>query len=368
MTDGLEVAAFTDTYLPTVNGVTYTIAEWAERWNESYGQMNVVYPDSDHRPREHEYPISSAPFPFYPGYRAALPWIPSAVRDTDIVHAHSVFSVGAAGWVLARTQDCPLVVSYHTPMAEYADYVIPTDVGSSLFASGLSTYEQHVLGAADLVLAPSAETTRELETRLDDGASVRTLSNGVNLREFQPTDGTAFRDRYGLDGTLVGYTGRHGFEKRIEDLVRAADRLGDVTVVLGGDGPATDDLRRLADRRDVDVRFVGFLDREELPEFYAALDVFGFPSPVETEGLVALEAIACGTPVVGADAGALRSTIDDGETGYLFEPGNPAAMADRLAAALDDQSALEAGCLAHRETLSIEATLDRLVDIYRELR
>lgn len=129
MTDGLEVAAFTDTYLPTVNGVTYTVAEWARRWNGSYGLMNVVYPDSAHRPRDHEHPISSVPFPFYPGYRAALPWIPSAVRDPDIVHAHSVFSVGAAGWVLARTRDRPFVVSYHTPMAEYAEYVVPTDVG-----------------------------------------------------------------------------------------------------------------------------------------------------------------------------------------------------------------------------------------------
>jgi len=225
-----------------------------------------------------------------------------------------------------------------------------------------------VLQTADLVLAPSPETTRELERRLDGAVPVRTLSNGVNLRTFQPTDGSAFRDRYGLDGSLVGYTGRHGFEKRIDDLVRAADRLDrECTVVLGGDGPATDDLRRLARRRSVDVRFVGLLDREELPAFYAALDVFGFPSPVETEGLVALEAIACGTPVVGADAGALRSTLDEGTTGYLFEPGNPDAMADRLAAAFEDRDSLEAGCLAHRETLSVDATLERLAGIYRGL-
>ncbi len=72
----------------------------------------------------------------------------------------------------------------------------------------------------------------------------------------------------------------------------------------------------------MDVRFLGFLERDELAAFYSALDVFAFPSPVETQGLVALEANACGTPVVGANAGALSNTIVAGETGYHFESGD----------------------------------------------
>lgn len=367
MAGDLDVAAFTDTYLPTVNGVTYTISDWANRWNESFGRMKIVYPGSDHDPASYEYPIPSAPFPFYPGYRAAVPWIPDAVRDTDIVHSHSVFSVGMAGWALARAQKKPFVVSYHTPMAEYADYVVPTEIGSSLFESGLSHYEEVTLEAADLVLAPSPETKRELRFRIDGTVPIRVLSNGVNLEHFEPVDTTEFKQRYGLSGTLIGYTGRHGFEKRLEDLVHAAEQFDDVTVVFGGDGPAHDELIRVGEKAKVEVRFLGFLERRELPAFYSALDVFGFPSPVETEGIVGMEAIACGTPVVGADAGALRSTIRDGRTGYLFEPRSVPEMADALERALDDLSHLKRGCIEAREALSVDATVEELNGLYRML-
>lgn len=368
MVGELEVAAFTDSYLPTVNGVTYTVSEWADRWNRSYGRMNIVYPNSDYRPDTHEFPVPSAPFPFYPGYRAAVPWIPDDVRYPDIVHSHSMFSVGAAGWALARAQEVPFVVSYHTPMEEYADYVVPTEIGSSLFGSGLSYFESRTLEAADLVLAPSAETKQELASRIDNSVPIRVLSNGVNLGHFKEVDTTEFKHRYGLTGTLIGYTGRHGYEKRLEDLIKAAEQIQDtVTVVFGGDGPALDELVRVGEAAEIEVRFLGFLDRDELAEFYSAMDIFGFPSPVETEGIVGMEAIACGTPVVGANAGALQSTIQHGLTGYLYEPRSISSMADALQRALNNQEQLEQGCSKTRENLSVDKSIDKLSNFYLNL-
>jgi len=377
MAEGLAVTAFTDTYLPTLNGVTYTLAAWARRWNDSRGRMRVVYPASDHAPEPFEHPAPSAPFPFYDGYRAAAPWVPAAVRGADVVHSHSVFSLGVAGWLLARSRDVPFVASYHTPAAEYAEYVAPGDRGAALLGGALRRYESLVLRAADLVVVPSAETERALRRRVGSAAPLAVVSNGVDLDVFRPVDADAFERRYGLDdrdGPLIGYTGRHGREKRLGDLLGAAERLdgdaapgGDVTVALGGGGPATAELKRLAADRDVDVRFLGVLDRAELPAFYSSLDVFGFPSPVETEGLVAMEAMACGTPVVGADAGALRSTVRDGETGHRFEAGSPSAMAEALRRALADRERLASGCLDRREELSMASTLDRLESLYRRL-
>ncbi|WP_227134617.1 glycosyltransferase [Halorubellus salinus] len=368
MTENLEVAAFTDTYLPTVNGVTYTVSEWADRWNEELGQMNIVYPDSNHSPNSHEFPVPSAPFPFYPGYRAAVPWIPEEVRNADIVHSHSMFSVGIAGWVLAQALDVPFVVSYHTPMQEYADYVVPTEIGASLFGSGVSYYEAKTIEAADLVLAPSPETKRELSSRIDGSIPIRVLSNGVNLDHFAEVDTSDFKQRYDLSGTLIGYTGRHGYEKRLEDLIKAAERLEEsVTVVFGGDGPAREELSRVGDQADVDVRFLGLLERDELPEFYSALDIFGFPSPVETEGIVGMEAIACGTPVVGADAGALQSTIQDGVTGYRYEARSIPAMTNALEDALEDHDTLRDGCLEFRNQFSVSSTIQRLRSHYIDL-
>jgi 1,2-diacylglycerol 3-alpha-glucosyltransferase len=357
-----HVAAFTDTYLPTVNGVTYTIRTWRERWQNRDGRMDVVYPGAaGHDPTPGEHPVRSLPFPFYDDYHLGAPSIPDAVEDAEIVHAHTPFGVGLGGLRLARDIDRPLVASYHTPTSEYAGYLAEGWLLDAVARAG-NAYERWFLGRTDHVIAPSETARAALERRGIGPVSV--VPNGVDTDRFAPVDGSAFRARHDLpDGPLVGYTGRHGFEKRLTDLVAAADGM-DATFVLGGDGPARKTLQEEATERDADVRFLGFLDREELPAFYSALDVFAFPSPVETQGLVALEAMACGTPVVGVDSGALTETIDDGATGYHYEPGNIAGFRDALDRALAERDALSSTCRSRRGTMSVEHSVDALATVY----
>jgi glycosyltransferase involved in cell wall biosynthesis len=362
------VAAFTDTYLPTVNGVTYTIRTWRDRWHARGGRMPVVYPDGDHRPERDEHPVSSVAFPFYEGFRAAIPWIPS-LDAVDLVHAHTPFSLGLAARRLAGRRDVPLIASYHTPTAEYADYVADGRL-SRVVERVAGAYERWYMNRVDAVVVPSAPARDHLHD-LGVTVPVRIVPNGVDVDFFDPgdADGRAFRERHDLgDGPVVGYTGRHGYEKRLGDAVRALDGL-EGTVVFGGDGPARDDLESLAAERadsPTEYRFLGFLDREELPSFYAALDVFVFPSPVETQGLVALEANACGTPVVGVDSGALTETIDDGETGYRYEPGDLDGFRSAVERALDDGNDLRGSCLASRDRVSAEHAVDRLSELYAD--
>ncbi|WP_435097419.1 glycosyltransferase [Halarchaeum sp. P4] len=357
-----RVAAFTDTYLPTVNGATYTVRTWRERWQARGGRMDVVYPDADYDPEPGEHPVASLDFPFYEGYRVAVPYVPRGVVTPDVVHAHSPFSVGVAGYRYARTHDAPFVVSYHTPTSEYVEYVAP-DILTPPLERVSERWERWFLERADLVLAPSERTCEHVRD-LGVATPTEALSNGVDVEFFAPTDAGEFRERHDLpDGPLVGYTGRHGYEKRLRDLVDAAADL-DATVVFGGDGPARDDLEARAHEVGADVRFLGFLEREELPAFYSALDVFAFPSPVETEGLVALEANACGTPVVGADAGALVETIDDGETGYHFPVGDVAAFRDAIRRALAEVASLSETCLERREEVSVSRAIDQLEAAY----
>ncbi|MFB6135548.1 MAG: glycosyltransferase [Halobacteriaceae archaeon] len=362
--DRPSVAAFTDTYLPTVNGVTYTVQTWADRWRARGGWMDVVYPDADHAPEPTEHPVFSLPFPFYQGFRLAAPRIPDAVCEAEVVHPHTPFSLGVAGLRLARRRDLPVVASYHTPTAEYAEYVVP-DALTGPVRRASERWERWFFDRADVVVVPSATTRDHVRDRVGVSTPVEVVPNGVDVDRFAPVDAAEFRSRHGLEDAdrLVGYTGRHGFEKRLSDLVAAAEGL-DATVVLGGDGPAREDLQRRAAALDADVRFLGFLDREELPAFYSALDVFAFPSPVETQGLVALEAIACGTPVVGADSGALAGTVDDGETGYHFETGDPAAFRDAIRRALSERDRLAERCLDRRGELSVEAAIDHLEGVY----
>ncbi|UPV73226.1 glycosyltransferase family 4 protein [Halorussus limi] len=365
-----RVAAFTDTYLPTVNGVTYTIASWRERWERAGGRMDVVYPNADgHRPSDGEHPVGSLPLPFYDGFRLGTPKVPAAVRDAEVVHAHTPFNIGLGGLRLARKTDVPLVASYHTPTREYAAYVSPTDSVASLVGRVSEAYERWFYGRADAVLAPSSATRDHLTEEVGVDTDVEVVPNGIDTERFQPVETDDFLARHDLrdDRPLVGYTGRHGYEKRLSELVAAAADM-DVTVVFGGDGPAREDLEAQASDLGADARFLGFLEREEMPAFYSALDAFAFPSPVETQGLVALEANACGTPVVGANAGALADTIDDGETGYHYESGNIDDFRAAIRRTLTDRDDLRERCLARRDEVSVEHAVEKLRDVYDRIR
>ncbi|GAB7093147.1 glycosyltransferase [Halolamina litorea] len=366
-----SVAAFTDTYLPTVNGVTYTVQSWRDCWRERGGRMDVVYPDApDRAPEPGEYPVRSLPLPIYAGYRLGIPKIPDAVADADLVHAHTPFALGLAGLRLARAEDVPFVATYHTPTSEYASYLSSWAPVRRRTAALSRRYESWFLGQADAVIVPSASTGAYVtdELGVDDP---QVVPNGVDTDRFRPVEDTGFRERHGLpeNRTLVGYTGRHGHEKSLPEIIDACDRLDrEVTVVFGGDGPARAELEAAAAEREIDARFLGFLDREELPSFYATLDAFLFPSPVETQGLVALEAFACGTPVVGVDSGALSDTVDDGETGYHFEQGDTAGFAAAIERTLGERERLRENCLTRREAISVEGAVDRLSEIYAAVR
>jgi glycosyltransferase involved in cell wall biosynthesis len=362
------VAAFTDSYLPTVNGVTYTVRTWQERWCDRGGRMDVVYPRSEHDSEGREHPVRSLPFPFYDGYRLGVPWIPDELPDVDVVHTHTPFGVGIAGLRTARRRDVPLVASYHTPTDEYAEYLAPGPRTASGLKRASRRWERSFFDRTDLVLVPSEATRDHLRESVGVTAPTAVLSNGVDVDRFRPVDAAPFLKRHGLAGDrpLRGGTGRHRYEKRRDELVDAAADL-DVTLVFGGDGPARADLERRAEERGVDARFLGFLDREELPAFYTALDLFAFPSPVETQGLVAMEAAACGTPVVGADSGALTDTIEEGVIGYRYPSGDVEAFRTEIRRALRERERLSRACLERRASMGVEHTIDRLQGHYRTL-
>ncbi|MFB6185326.1 MAG: glycosyltransferase, partial [Halobacteriaceae archaeon] len=359
----------TDTYLPTVNGVTYTVETWRDRWHQRNGCMDIIYPKAkSYSPDENEYPVFSLRFPFYPGFRMGAPLIPESVSDADVVHSHTPFGVGYAGLRLAKRESLPFVVSYHTPIAEYTRYITPGSRESRLLRKFTQRFERWFFNRANRIIAPTEQAKNRLREDVNVTTPVKVIPNGVNIDHFKPQDPDEFLSSYSIpsDKPIIGYTGRHGFEKQLEEIIDATESL-DVRVLFGGDGPARETLEQKAREVNTDIRFLGFLDREELPLFYSTLDVFAFPSPVETQGLVALEANACGTPVVGANSGALAATIKDDETGYNYESGNSEAFAKAIEKALDNVDRLSETCLARREELSVTTSIDDLTELYAEI-
>jgi D-inositol-3-phosphate glycosyltransferase len=305
-------------------------------------------------------------------------------RGYDIVHSHYWLS-GSTGRSLRASLGAPLVASFHT-LGKVKNYSLAP--GETPEPSTRLIAEQAVIDDADLVLAPTPTEAAQLVGlyRADPG-SLRVVPPGVDHRLFAPGDRGAARERLHLSGLrLALYVGRlqphKGPDVAVRTLAEAVARdpvtAGDLVLAIVG-GPSGPDkgaevarLLELASALGVSERVMLFPPQPQgkLADFYAAADVVLVPSRSESFGLVALEAQACGTPVVAARVGGLPFVIDDGRSGFLVEGHDPGDHADRLLTILRDpdlQATLGARAAERADRFSWDATADRIASIYDEV-
>ena len=192
---------------------------------------------------------------------------------------------------------------------------------------------------------------------------------GLDLSKFAP------KSKYQTAGKIL-HVGRMGFEKNVDVVLRAfaglVDELAGVTLTIVGDGPAMESLRKLTDELGVagSINFLGMVPRNKLAEIYRKHDVFVTASDMETLGLVVLEAMACGLPVVGVRKYALPDMINSGNNGYLVDPGDWEGMTRFLKIILTDPRLNERlGRQARREAEKHDLTkaVSRLERVYMRL-
>ena len=362
----MKIGIFTDTYFPQVNGVTYTIEAWANKLRENGHEVRIYYPESGHVPTKDEFPFKSVEFKFYEGYNIAFPTrISKDAKDLDIVHIHGLFTMAMAGVYVSQKYKIPRVLTYHTPADDYIDYMTKQQALKKVMMKLYNFWEKTLLNSCDLVTAPS----ESIRTRLMDKGvkDVKVLSNGLDLGFFRYQDPTEFKKRHGVrGGRVIGFCGRFGYEKHLEDLIDIADDF-DGQILVAGKGPAARYYKNLAkDKKN--VTFIGFLSRQELLEFYSSLDLFIFPSLAETQGLVALESMACGVPVIGANALALKDTIKDGYVGFLYQQGDKAELLKKIDEAYKVKDKFSKNCLEYIQQHSIDHTVENLLKIYVDLQ
>jgi len=223
----------------------------------------------------------------------------------DVVHIHTPFAAHYAGLRIAQAAGVPAIESYHTYFEEYFHLYCPW-LPRSWLKSAARTVSRRQCNAVDGVVAPTeilADVLRSYGIR----SPIDVIPTGLNLHEFTGGDGARFRARFGIDPArpIMLHVGRVAFEKNISFIARVAERvrrnIPSVLLVIAGEGPALGALRREVRERGLDdnVLFVGYLDRrDELLDCYRAANVFTFASRTETQGLVVLEALALGVPVV----------------------------------------------------------------------
>ena len=293
----------------------------------------------------------------------------------DVIHSHYWLS-GRVGNVLSRHWRVPHVATFHT-LAEVKLRARAGEREPEARAAG----ERRVIASADRVVAFS-EHERDAIARLYDAGrdSIAVIPCGVDVDRFQPLDVAAARERLGLgDGKVVLYVGRIEPLKGIDILLKAVAQLGQAesvkTLIVGGDSEGDREIERLkslADELGISPRvsFVGRVEQPELPAYYSAADVCVVPSYYESFGLVALESMACGTPVVASRVGGLPTIVKDGVTGYLVPWRCPEPFADRLDILLNSDVVNRGMGQAARSralTMGWSAVADRLLSLYTSL-
>jgi D-inositol-3-phosphate glycosyltransferase len=298
-----------------------------------------------------------------------------AREPVEVLHANYWLS-GAVAHRLKHALEVPMVATFHT-LAR-----VKAEVGLDDDAEHRTRVEHEVVACADLMLASTDDERMQLSTLYGaDPERIEIVPPGVDHRVFSPGSGRDARRRLGIDARRVLlFVGRIQPLKGADLAVRCLAALDDPSVglvVVGGpsgrDGEAELlRVRALAEDLGVagQIRWVRPQPHHRLAQFYRAADVCVVPSHAESFGLVALEAAACGTPVVAADVGGLRSLVDDGETGYLVDGRDPLDYADPVTALLrDDVLAGEMGAsaAARSRRYSWSMTAARLRRLYGDL-
>lgn len=359
----MRIAFVTETWEPSVNGVVTRLSATITELTRDGHEVLVVGPrGAPERSCGADFVgVSTVHLPFVYGgqpWGLPTPTVRSALRSfrPDVVHVVNPVFLGIAGVLSARRLGLPLVASYHTNVAHYARYY---------HLGWLAPVTERLLrwlhGKATLNLATSAAGTAELRRRGIE--HVQLWRRGVDLERFNPRRRLA--SPLPADPPLALYVGRLAQEKsvqRLEPLLAA----GSVQLELVGDGPDRERLARRFEGRP--VRFLGTLVGEALADAYAAADVFVFPSSTETLGLVLLEALASGLPVVAPDTPASREILEDCPAARVFPPERPELIPELLAELVGESVRPRLAAVARRsaEQWSWEAATKELVGYYED--
>jgi 1,2-diacylglycerol 3-alpha-glucosyltransferase len=380
----MRVLFVSDVYFPRVNGVSTSIRTFrADLWREGVESLLVApeYPGAapDHEPGILRVPSGGVPLDpedrrfHFAALRRALD--AGLAARVDLVHIHTPFIAHYAAVRFARQHRLPVVATYHTFFEDYLHHYVPIlPRGIGRFLARHFTRSQ--CGDVAALISPSAPM-REALLAYGVETPIEVLPTGLPADSYVRGDGARFRQRFSLpaDRPLLLYVGRVAFEKNIGFLLRMFVKLRaarpDAMLVIAGEGPARESLVKLARSLGVEsaVRFIGYLDRaSELPDCYAAGDAFVFASRTETQGLVLLEAMAQGTPVVSTAELGTRSILTEGCGAFVVaEDENVFAAAAGAALALSKHDPRRAQLRAHAESWASQAMARRLIAFYEKV-
>lgn len=367
----MRIALFTETFLPKVDGIVTRLSHTVDHLHRLGDEVLVVSPEGGLTEYcgAKIYGVPGFPLPLYPELKLALPR--PSIRQAlegfkpDLVHIVNPAVLGLGGLYYAKTLDVPLVASYHTHLPKYLEHY-----GLGMLEGVLWELLKVMHNQAQLNLCTSTAMQDELTTHGIERVAV--WQRGVDTELFQPHLASAeMRSHLSQghpDSPLLLYVGRLSAEKEVDRIKPVLEAIPNARLALVGDGPYRQELEHIY--ANTSTHFVGYLTGNDLASAFASADAFIFPSRTETLGLVLLEAMAAGCPVVAARSGGITDLVEDGVNGYLFDPKDDAGAIEatrQLLANTQERDMLRQNARLEAEKWGWSAATQQLQRFYHDV-
>ena len=379
----MHIAHFTNTYHPVISGVVRSVSAFRKALTGMGHNVFVFAQDTgnhtDKEPFIFRYPTLK--LPLLNDFPATIPislfvdrLLPSL--KLDVIHTHHPFLLGQAAATKAAEFNLPLVFTFHTRYREYTHYFpFSQEMVQDFVKDAVENRLGEFMQKCQHVVVPS-ESIRTIlvdDYGMDERVSV--IPTGIDLRPYENVSGRSIREQrgWGSDKVLIS-VGRLAPEKNWRTLLAAGGKVmqtrKNLRIVIIGDGPGRKTLRKftaeqgIADR----VEFIGKLPFEEIPRYLKATDLFGFASVTETQGLVTMEALAAGLPVVAVDATGTRDAVEHGKEGLLTK-NDSTALAAAIHKVLDEEALLQSfknAAIEKAKSFDIIYQAKRLMGVYQQ--
>jgi len=375
MTMNYNLAYFTDTYYPQLNGLVTSIDSFKEHLERRGNKVCICAPKDSELDREDKdvFRFRSVPYPFYKEFKVSWPYSRKLKQffefNSDIYHLQTPFSLGLLGMFLAKKQKAPVILTYHSLWTEYVHYFPLPKKTMQAFAIRMS---QQFCNQLDLVIVPSNAMKKEVETYGLDTDTI-TIPTGFSFEHVNQHIDIDVRKEYKIpkDHKILIFVGRIGNEKNIHLLIDSFKEVYNVDrkvhLLVVGQGPELDSCISQAGKYDLSnhITFTGRKSYDDVIAMLKKSDIFVFPSVSETQGMVSLEALACGLPVVAVNRMGTIDYLADGKGGVLTEP-SVGDFAKGITSVLQVKniSDMKREALAKASMYTMEKMTDRLVQTY----
>ena len=330
----MNIGIFTDTYHPRINGVVTSIRMLEKELTELGHQVFIFTTSDPHAAKQvNVFRLPSMPITFLPPHRVAVLYSPKLMLKMkslrlDIIHTHTEFPLGILGKLVSEIYRIPMIHTYHTMYEDYTHYILK---GYLITPKMAQRFSRVFCNRAKMVIAP-VDKTHDYLKEIGVKRPIKTIPTGLNFEPFAVenfTPGELARTKMELgiepEDQVIISVGRVAKEKSLDVLIgmmpKLLERLPKTKLLIIGEGPATDSLKKMAEALEVtrSVIFAGARPWDTIGKYYRLGDVFATASTSETQGLTYIEAMASWVPVVVKRDPSFEKLIVHGKTGFIFD-------------------------------------------------